>query len=677
MKQFIIALFITTAIITRGENIGLPEDIIPTPALIEFSAGNFTLSENNNTFHIAGSNDGQLGSYIASLPIALTATDTEADINISINDNADDDESYTLSITPSGIYITANSETGAFYAIQSLLQMTRGGATNQIKCCTITDCPRFAYRGLHFDVSRHFRSKEFLMKQIDAMALLKLNTMHLHLTDAAGWRLQIDSYPRLTEFAAWRPWQKWTDWWDSDRTYCEQNDPRAYGGFYSKEDIREIIAYATARHINVVPEIEMPGHSEEVLAAYPQLSCNGKPYGSGDLCIGNEATFTFLENVLTEVIELFPSQYIHIGGDEATKDSWKTCQLCQKRMADEGLANVDELQSYLIHRIEQFVESKGRTIIGFDEIMQGGLAPGAVVMSWRGIEPGLDAMRQGNYAIMNPNACYYLDYTQDAPFKEPVSIGGYTPLEKTYSFEPLPDSIPAETAQYMLGVQGNLWTEYITDDSHAEYMYYPRAFAIAETGWTLPEKKDYTDFHRRSLLLLDQLRTMGYNTFDLAKEYGDRKESQQPLDHTGRGCRVIYNLPYSRQYPAAGDSALTDGIRGGWTYGDNRWQGTMRDMDVTIDLGSQRPINYIGATFLQSVGAWVYMPRRVDFYTSDDGENFTLVGSALCDVPDTSAEIRYKVYYTIYHTSARYVRLRATKYPKAGSWLFTDEIVIN
>ena len=182
--------------------------------------------------------------------------------------------------------------------------MTRGGATNQIKCCTITDCPRFAYRGLHFDVSRHFRSKEFLMKQIDAMALLKLNTMHLHLTDAAGWRLQIDSYPRLTEFAAWRPWQKWTDWWDSDRTYCEQNDPRAYGGFYSKEDIREIIAYATARHINVVPEIEMPGHSEEVLAAYPQLSCNGKPYGSGDLCIGNEATFTFLENVLTEVIEL-------------------------------------------------------------------------------------------------------------------------------------------------------------------------------------------------------------------------------------------------------------------------------------------------------------------------------------------------------------------------------------
>ena len=675
MKILIATILLMTALCVNGENMGMPDDIIPLPAQVEPRAGCYTLPD-GGTFHIDGDDDGALGSYIAALPLGLAAASANADIDITISGDSDG-EGYTLAITPDGIDIAADSEAGAFYAVQSLLQMTRSGTVKQIGCCTITDHPRFAYRGLHFDVSRHFRPKEFLMKQIDAMALLKLNTMHLHLTDAAGWRLQIDRYPRLTELAAWRPYRRWEDWWNGDRSYCEQDDPRAYGGYYTKDDIREIVAYASARHICVIPEIEMPGHSEEVLAAYPELSCSGKPYESGDFCIGNEATFTFLEDVLAEVIDLFPSQYIHIGGDEASKQSWKTCPRCQQRMAEQGLADVDELQSYMIHRIEKFVESKGRTVVGFDEIMQGGLAPGAVVMSWRGIEPGLEAMRQGNYAIMNPNACYYLDYTQDAPFKEPVSIGGYVPLEKTYSFEPLPDSIPAATARFMLGVQGNLWAEYITDDSHAEYMYYPRAFAIAETGWTQPEKKNYTDFRRRSLVLLDQLRTMGYNTFDLANEYGDRKESQQPLDHAGRGCHVIYNLPYSRQYPAAGDSALTDGVCGGWTYGDNRWQGTMRDMDVTIDLGSSRPVRYIGATFLQSVGAWVYMPRRVDFYISDDGENFTPAGTAWCDVPDTSAEIRYKVYSTLCHTNARYVRLRATKYPKPGSWLFTDEIVIN
>ena len=658
---------------------GSPCDIIPVPQQVKTGNGTYTLPDDGCDLYTKGCNT--LNDYIATMPLQFRTADKKAaaDVVIEVSGKkaSEQDESYTMTISADKIAIEAPTETGAFYALQSLLQMTRNGTVKQLECCTIADSPRLAYRGLHFDVSRHFRPKEFLLKQLDAMALLKLNMMHLHLTDAAGWRLQIDRYPRLTEFAAWRPYKRWEDWWNGDRSYCTQDDPRAYGGFYTKDDIREIVEYARARHITVIPEIEMPGHSEEVLAAYPELSCSGEPYRNGDFCIGNEATFTFLENVLAEVIDLFPSQYIHIGGDEASKEGWKTCPRCKQRMEQEGLADVDELQSYMIHRIERYVESKGRTMVGFDEIMQGGLAPGAVVMSWRGSEPGLEAMRQGNRAIMNPNAYYYLDYTQDAPFKEPVSIGGYIPLEKAYSFEPLPDSIPTDVAKNLLGVQTNVWCEYITDDSHAEYMYYPRTFAVAETGWSQANQKNYPDFRRRALLLVEQLRSMGYNTFDLANEYGDRKESQQPLEHLGKGCRVIYNLPYSRQYPAAGDSALTDGVCGGWTYGDNRWQGTMRDFDVTVDLGSVQPVRYVGATFLQSVGAWVYMPRRVDIYLSEDGENFTLAGQAWCDVPDTSAEIRYKVYSTLCHTQARYVRLHAIKYPKRGAWLFTDEIVIN
>ena len=672
----IIALIILAAMPVLAEtSTGTPTDIIPVPQHIETADGVYSWPEPTATFHIDGGN-GTLAEYLKADSLSEATDENRADILINITEG-DGSEAYTLTITPGKIIITSPGEAGAFYAIQSLRQMTRCGNVRQLQCCTIADAPRFTYRGLHFDVSRHFRSKEFLMKQIDAMALLKLNSMHLHLTDAAGWRLQIDRYPRLTELAAWRPYKRWEDWWNGDRSYCTQDAPGAYGGYYTKDDIRQIVEYARTRNITVIPEIEMPGHSEEVLAAYPGLSCSGKPYVDADFCIGNDSTFTFLENVLTEVIDLFPSQYIHIGGDEATKKGWAQCPKCKLRMEQEGLADVDELQSYMIHRIEQFVQSKGRTVVGFDEIMQGGLAPGAVVMSWRGSEPGIEAMEQGNQAIMNPNAYYYLDYTQDAPFKEPVSIGGYLPLEKVYSFEPLPDSITGTTAQNLLGVQANVWAEYITDDSHAEYMYYPRAFALAETGWSQPSKKDYADFRRRALALIEQLRLMGYNTFDLAQEYGDRKESNQPLRHLARGAKVIYNIPYSRQYPAAGDSALTDGVCGGWTYGDNRWQGTMRDLDVTIDLGSAKPVRYVGATFLQSVGAWVYMPRRVDIYLSDDGEHFTLAGQAWCDVPDTSAEIRYKVYSTLCDTTARYVRLHAVKHPRRGAWLFTDEIVIN
>lgn len=671
-----------------------PACVIPAPVSYEISDGSFSLSH-GISFYIDAPDSApgfnELESELFSDGFVRAPKKSAADIRIKVGDSRSrsssgqkavpygpsswkdtESESYTLEVRPDKVLIDAPSFAGAFYALQTLRQMGP-----EVMCCKVSDSPEFGYRGLHFDVSRHFRSKEFLMKQMDAMALLKLNKMHLHLTDGAGWRIEIEGYPRLTDFAAWRPYRKWSDWWVSDRHYCEKETPGAYGGYYTAQDIKEILEYARKKHIDVIPEIEMPGHSEEVLAAYPELSCTGEQYGSSDFCPGKEETFTFLENVLTEVMEMFPSEYIHIGGDEAGKGAWKTCPDCSRRMQEEGLSDVDELQSYLIHRIEAFVNSKGRKIIGWDEILQGGLAPNATVMSWRGTEGGIKAMKAGHDVIMTPGAYCYLDYTQDAPFKEPVSIGGYIPLAKTYSYKPVEAGLSEEDLSHLLGVQGNLWSEYIPEDSHAEYMYYPRAYAIAEIGWNPGKEKDYPDFRERSLQMNERLESMGYTTFDLAGEYGDRKESASVLGHLGKGCKVEYQIPWSSQYPAAGETTLTDGIIGGWTYGDMKWQGFMTDMDVTVDLGSVRPVRYVGATFMQIASAWVWLPEKVEISVSDDGVTFRPAGEVWKDLSDKADGLFFKTYGIICNENCRYVRLHAVKYPLDGAWLFTDEIVIN
>lgn len=666
---------------------GSPENIIPEPLIVEMQEGVFTLPEDGTaSYYIEGDAAEALEEYLAQTDTGLrpAGKPAEACILIEIRGKAlkkaalqgKTDEAYRMEITPDKIKIRAEGEAGAFYALQTLMQMTRGGKAGQLECCRITDSPRFSYRGLHFDVSRHFRSKEFLMKQMDAMALVKLNKMHLHLTDGAGWRIEIDGYPELTRLAAWRPYEKWTDW-SGDPVYCLQSAPGAYGGYYTKDDIREIVSYAALRHIEVIPEIEMPGHSEEVLAAYPELSCSGEPYRNSDFCPGKEATFTFLENVLDEVMEMFPSGYVHIGGDEASKSGWKDCPDCRSRMQEEGLEDVDELQSYLIHRIEEFVGSRGKKIIGWDEILQGGLAPNATVMSWRGTEGGIKAMKSGHDVIMTPSEYCYLDYTQDAPFKEPTSIGGYVPLAKTYSYEPVEQGITEEEASHLLGVQGNLWAEYITQDSHAEYMYYPRAFAIAEIGWSKAGEKDYEGFRTRALGLAGQLNAMGYKTFDLRTEYGDRKESQAPVEHLAKGCKVTYNIRYTDQYPASGDGALTDGICGGWTYGDKKWQGFFSDADVTVDLGSVKPIHYVGATFMNAAGAWVHIPQKMEVYVSDDGVDFRPAGTVWQDISEKHGFIFFKQYSLVCNEKARYVRVYARRATKPGACLFIDELVIN
>ena len=589
-------------------------------------------------------------------------------------------ESYRLDVSPARIRLTAGTDAGLFYGLQTLLQLARpAGDAWEVPACVIDDRPRFAYRGFMMDVSRHFRSKDFVKKQMDAMARYKLNRLHLHLTDGAGWRIEIKRYPRLTELAAWRPDSLWKDWWfqEGGRKYCPAGTPQAYGGYYTQDDIRELVAYAAERHITLVPEIEMPAHSEEVLAAYPELSCTGTPYESSEFCIGNEGTFEFLENVLDEVIELFPSDYIHIGGDEASREHWKHCPKCQQRMREEGLESVDQLQSYAVCRIGNYLRRKGRKLLGWDEIVQGELPPQAAVMSWRGEEGGLKAVRAGHPVVMTPSAYFYLDYYQDAPLTQPEAIGGYVPLEKVYSYDPIQPALSPEEAALVCGVQGNLWAEYIPSDAHYEYMMYPRLLAVAEVGWSLPARKSYDGFRLRALEAVDWLSSHGYHPFPLKDEAGHRPESRQPVRHLALHKPVRYNAPFSESYQAAGDSALTDGLRGDWTYSDGRWQGFIADgrLDVTIDLGQDTEIGSIGADFMQVAGAEVYLPAEVVISVSTDGIRFSELMRETCPVE------REPGYSFANHTwtgkaAARYVRYQARAGQTYGGWVFTDEIVV-
>ena len=669
-------LFFAQAASSENVISGSVYNIIPIPANIQTGKGTFTLPEQGAKVYVQGAS-AALSNYIqqSALKCKVTKKRSDADIAIVVGGKASKKiatEGYSLTVNPKRIDVVASSEQGAFYAIQTLLQMTQMGELRTIDCCTVADEPRFPYRGLHFDVSRHFFSKEFLIKQIDAMALLKLNRMHLHLTDGAGWRLQIDRYPRLTSFAAWRPAKTWQEWAKCETKYCDQNDPNAHGGFYTKDDIREVLAYAASRHITVIPEIEMPGHSEEAVAAYPEVSCDGTGKG-GDFCPGKEATFQFLENILSEVIDLFPSHYIHIGGDEAGKGAWKTCPDCQRRMKEEGLKSLDELQSYLIRRIEKFVNSKGRDIIGWDEILEGGLAPNATVMSWRGTSGGIKAIKAGHDVVMTPGELY-LDHTQDAPFKEPMSIGGYGSLQVTYDFNPVDPSLTQHELKHLLGVQANLWTEYVPTPEHAEYMYYPRTFAVAETGWSRAEDKNYEKFRPRAVELCNILQKLGYNTFDLSNEYGNRRESLQPVQHLAKGCKVTYRQPFSKAWPSHGATTLTDGELGGWTYADHKWQGLLKDLDVVIDLGKLQPVHYVGATFMHLPGPGVYVPRSMQVEVSADGKNYESIGTLWNDIDDKIPDLLFKTFSLTCNRQARYVRVHAVN---GKEFIFVDEIIVN
>ncbi|WP_129648551.1 glycoside hydrolase family 20 protein [Bacteroides salyersiae] len=660
--------------------------IIPQPQSSELSSGTYGLPRQAVfSTNLPEEDKKEFTEYLQASPFALQpeAEGTQKSVVsftiIAPVSDQESMESYQLSITGKGISVVAPSAAGLFYGFQSLLQLAEQEAdgTFSFPLIEIKDSPRFSYRGLHLDVSRHFRTKEFLKKQLDAMARYKLNRFHWHLTDGAGWRLEIKRYPELTEQAAYRPYPNWKAWWKGGRKYCTKDAPGADGGYYTQEDAREIVEYARQRHITVIPEIEMPGHSEEVLAVFPHLSCSGKPYVNSEVCIGNEDTFTFLQNVLLEVMEIFPSEYIHIGGDEANMDSWKKCPLCQKRMKQEGLADVKELQSYLIHRMEKFLNEHDRQLLGWDEILEGGLAPRATVMSWRGEEGGIKAAKAGHDVIMTPGGFCYLDSYQDAPTTQPEAIGGYLTLEKVYFYDPIPEVLTKEGADYIQGVQANVWAEYITTAEHMEYMVYPRLLALAEVAWTQPDKKNWEHFHRCALKEVKWLQDNGYHPFDLSKEVGERPEAAIPVEHLGLMKTVKYTSPYAPQYTAGGDSALVDGLRGGWTYGDKRWQGFLNtDMDITVDLGEMKEISSIAAEFMQLSGPYVWLPREVIISISEDGNTFTEQARLHTDVPTTEDRLVFRTYEWDGKVSARYVRYQALSNGIEGGWLFTDEIVI-
>lgn len=644
-------------------------------------------------------------------------------------------EAYQLEVNRNGVTVTAGTSTGLFYGLQSLLQLI---TPQGIPYISIQDEPRFGYRGMHLDVSRNFFPKEFILKMIDLMAFYKLNNFHWHLTDGAGWRIQLDKYPKLTAEASFRDKANWKEWWNGDRKFVPEGTVGAYGGYYTKADIREVVAYAKSKHINVIPEIEMPGHSEEVFVAYPELSCSGKPYVNSDYCVGKEETFTFLEDVLTEVMELFPSEYIHVGGDEAGKAAWKTCPACKKRMEEEGLKNVDELQSYLIRRIEKYLNDNGRKLIGWDEILQGGLAPEATVMSWRGEDGAIQAAKSGHDAIMTPGGYLYFDFYQADPKTQPEAIGGYTPIKRVYSYDPVPDSLTAAEARHILGVQSNLWTEYIPNEKHVEYMLFPRVLALSEIAWSPKEARNWEDFKPRMNRHVELLHAMDVNAFPLSYEIeatmkvdtlqqqievvldaekypaeiryttdGSTPTADSPLYtapilvkdsarieaaifengqlmgtptekkvdyHRGIGKSIHYNSPLYKGYMAGGMNALLDGYRGGFTYLDGRWQGYLNDLDAVVDMGEVTDIYQVSARFMQLTGPGVFQPGQVELQTSEDGKNFTSQQIIPTTVSPQTSELAFQEYTFTGNWKARYIRLKATEVNKG--FIFTDEIVI-
>ncbi|MCX6281924.1 MAG: family 20 glycosylhydrolase [Bacteroidetes bacterium] len=756
--------------------------IIPKPFSLKMKPGTFEFNRGTTFYiHSVDKETGPVAGFIKQLLekaglTGLNVLEEPADIrNIKnavvfrlTNKGKIPAEGYILTVSPEQIIVEAPCGSGLFYGMQSLIQLFppevysgKNGSESlklSIPCIEIKDHPRFAYRGMHLDVSRHFFPKEFIKQYIDLIAMYKMNVFHWHLTDDNGWRIEIKKYPKLTSIGAWRVDHE-NEPWDT-RARQKPGETATYGGFYSQDEIREIVQYAASRYVTIIPEIEMPAHSVEVLAAYPELSCTGGPFtvppgtywpNKDILCAGNDSVFTFLENVLTEVMELFPSRYIHIGGDEADKTNWKTCKKCQDRIKAEGLKDEKELQSYFIKRIEKFILSKNRRLIGWDEILDGGIAPEATVMSWRGVEGGIAAARQGHDAIMTPGDYCYFDHYQADPETEPKAIGGFLTLKKVYSYEPVPEELTQDEQKHILGAQGNVWTEFIPSVKQVEYMALPRMIALAEVDWSPKTARNFVEFRTRLNVHLKKLDFMkvtyspgsfkaDINTlFD--KKTGKVKvvlSSEQPgfpiyytldgknpstksavytdpidisgtvvikagifsdgklkeklsernfLFHFAVGKKIIYKTKCSERYPAGGQTALIDGLRGSKDHHDGLWQGYLgNDLDVIIDFGKDIPVTSVMLTMLQNQKAWIFLPKFVEYSLSSDGKKWHSVNQVLNTVsPKEETAFIQPFTQAFPATPARYLRVTAKNYgvcpawhEGAGepSWIFADEIVV-
>lgn len=646
-------------------------------------------------------------------------------------------EGYVLTTTTEGISINGQTENGVFYGIQTLrksIPAEAQGTTILIPAGEIKDEPRFSYRGMHLDVGRHFFPIEFIKKYIDLLALHNMNTFHWHLTEDQGWRIEIKKYPKLTEIGSQR-----------SRTVIGRNtqeyDNTPYGGFYTQEEAKEIVKYAQERYVTVIPEVDLPGHMLAALAAYPELGCTGGPYEvcprwgifEDVLCIGNDKTMQFLEDVMSEIIEIFPSEYVHIGGDEAPRDRWKECPKCQARIKAEGLkadknhTAEDRLQSYCMTRIEKFLNSKGRRIIGWDEILEGDVAPNATVMSWRGASGGIKAAQMGHDVIMTPNTYCYFDYYQTADTKdEPLGIGGYVPIEKVYSLNPTFD-LNEEQQKHIIGAQANLWTEYIATTEHVEYMILPRMAALAEVQWTQPAKKDFKDFSKRLARLMKFYQRDGFNyakhVFDLKADFTpdtDKKAvivtlssiDDAPIYYTLDGtepttasskytdpvaitetadfravvirpegkskvvsknvsfnkatyCPIELTFQPSEKYKFKGATTLVDGMKGNDSYATGAWLGFVGgDVEAIIDLGQETEIKRVATNAIVDMSAWIMGSTGLVVSVSDDNKEFREVASK--DIPaETNIDKKGVENYDITFdpAKARYVKVVIKRSP--------------
>ena len=740
--------------------------IIPKPQSMTLNNGNFQFTK--ETVFVSNQSLAPATEIFAKqfekasgikLPIKNETVQTNY-IALSI-DNSLPKEGYNLVVQPDKISIAAADYNGAIYALETLRQLlpkefessTPVNANWVIPTITINDKPEYPWRGLMLDVSRHFFSKEYILKTLDRMAMLKLNTFHFHLVDNEGWRIEIKKYPKLTEVGAWRVDQE-DKLWDertsnpADAFANPSSAPKKYGGFYTQEDIKEIVAYAAARGITVIPEIEMPAHVMSAIAAYPELSCHKRPIGvpSGAVwpnidiyCAGQEESFTFLEDVLTEVMALFPSKYIHIGGDEADHTEWEKCPKCQQRIKDNHLKDVHELQSYFIKRIDKFLVSKGRVLVGWDEIMDGGLANDAVVMNWRGIDIGRKALEQGNPVVLTSD-CYINRY-QGLPEYEPLANGGYVTLKKLYHYNLEKENLSPELQKNVLGTQANLWAEFIATPEHSEYMLFPRLLAFSEISWTPDNLKNWDNFVKRTETFMDRLDVMKIKyarsmyqvlpavenqngkvflklecevpNADIRYALGDTpiekaKKYTQPIPfnesttfkatvfsgkatntittgevtfHKAIAKKMSYSPLYHKKYQGQGEMTLTNVVRGSKNFLDGQWLGWLGD-DVTLTLDLDQNTNIsevrIGAMDYQAAG--IYFPIKFEVAISTDGKNYREVAThnEPCIVRGKPSLKDFILKFN--PQDARYIKLSLKNVknpPKGGdAWLFIDEVLV-
>ncbi|MBQ8958244.1 MAG: family 20 glycosylhydrolase [Bacteroidales bacterium] len=553
-----------------------------------------------------------------------------------VPENFDQAEAYEINITPEQITITGADAAGVFYGIQTLRKSLPlspsgggGGSKTAVPCATLRDYPNFAYRAMHLDPCRHFMDLDSVKIYIDMLAMHNMNQFHFHISDDQGWRVEIKKHPELTEIGAYR-----------NGTVIGHNgnlyDTIRHGGFYTQDELRDLVQYAAERHINIIPEIDLPGHMQAALATYPQLGCTGGPYevwrrwGVSEevLCAGNEEAMLFLEEVLNEVMDIFPSPYIHIGGDECPKVRWEQCPKCQDKIkelgikGDERFSKEDYLQSYVMNRMAKVVEARGRRVIGWDEILEGNVSETAIIMSWRGTEGGIEAARKGHDVIMAPSSYLYFDYYQSEDIaNEPSCIGGYLPVERVYSFQPLPKELTPEQQKHIIGVQANIWTEYIASSRHVQYMAMPRMDALAELQWNNPEERDFDAFVERCRKMAQLYDLYHYN---YAKHiFNPQVWTDTVAPNLATRKPITLREQPNEQYAYNGAPVLNDGELGRSSYNSGRWLGFWgKTLDAVVDLEQSAEMTHVRFRALINKGAWIYNPSESKVLVSDDGENF-------------------------------------------------------